>query len=162
MNREMTAGEAFSRLSALCARSEHCQSDMLGKMRLWGLSDEEQAQVMSRLTAGRYVDDERYARAFARDKARYGKWGRRKIEQALRMKRIDDSIVEDALSDISDDDYIAVLQPLVKQKMRTTRADSDYELRQKVTRFAISRGYTMDVIRRCIDTADIADADYDE
>ena len=156
MNR-ITSQQAFSRLASLCARREYCQHDMLEKMRQWGLSEEDQAQVMQQLTEGRYVDDERFTRAFVNDKVRYGKWGRRKIEQALWVKRIDEGIVSSVLDEVDDEEYLAVLRPLVKQKLRTTRADSDYELRMKVMKFALSRGFTMDLIRQCLDAPEAPD-----
>lgn len=88
----MTGQQAYSRLTALCARSEHCQQEMLEKMRQWGVTDEEQAQVMARLVKEKYVDDSRYARAFVNDKVHYDRWGRRKVEQTLRQKHIDAEI----------------------------------------------------------------------
>ena len=124
---------------------------MLEKMRPWGLSEEEQAQVMQQLTEGRYVDDERFTRSFVNDKVRYGKWGRRKIEQALWMKHIDEDISASVLDEVDDEEYLDVLRPMVKQKLRSTRAASDYELRMKVTKWALSRGFTMDIIRQCLD-----------
>jgi regulatory protein len=148
---------AFERLAALCARREYCQHDMLEKMRQWGLPEEERAQVMQHLTEGRYVDDERFTRAFVNDKVRYGKWGRRKLEQALWMKRIDESIISSVLDEMDDEEYLTVLRPLVRQKLRTIRADSDYELRMKVTKWALSRGYTMDLIRQCLDAPESLD-----
>ena len=148
----MDVKNTFSRLAALCARREYCQHDMLEKMRQWGLSEEDQAKVMQQLTEGRYVDDERFTRAYVNDKVRYGKWGRRKIEQALWMKRIDDDIQHRVLDEVDDEEYLDVLRPLVKQKLRTTRADNDYELRMKVMKSALSRGFTMDLIRQCLDT----------
>lgn len=157
MKKEMTVEEAFSRLAALCARSEHCQQDMLEKMRQWGVDDDGQAQVMAKLVSGRYVDDERFTRAFVSDKIRYGKWGRRKIEQALRMKHIDDDTVSDVLDAVDDGEYLNVLRPLIKQKLKSTRAASDYELRMKVMRHAMGRGFTADLIRQCLDTSDIDD-----
>ena len=153
-NKEMTAAEAFPRLAALCAKGEHCQHDMLEKMRRWGLADEEQAQVMEKLTGGRYVDDERYARAFVSDKIRHGRCGRRKIEQALRMKRVDDDTVARVLDDVDADEYLSALRPLIKQKLKATRATSDYERRMKVTKYALARGYTFDLIRQCLGTDD--------
>ena len=150
----MDVKNTFSRLAALCARREYCQHDMLEKMRQWGLSEEEQAKVMQQLIEGRYVDDERYTRAFVNDKVRYGKWGRRKIEQELWVKHIDEGIAGSVLDEVDDEEYLAVLRPQVKQKLRTTRADSDYELRMKVMKWALSRGYTMDLIRQCLDVED--------
>ena len=156
--KEVTEQGAYLQLAQLCARSEHCQHEMLEKMRKWGMADEAQARVMQRLVSERYVDDERYARAFVRDKIRYNKWGRRKVEQALWMKRIDDDIRERVLGEVDDDEYISVLRPLLKQKRRSTKAQSDYELNQKLVRFALSRGFTFDIIRQCMD-GDIDDMD---
>ena len=149
--------QAFSRLASLCARREYCQHDMLEKMRQWDLSDEEQAQVMEQLVEGRYVDDERYARAFVGDKVRYGKWGRRKIEQALWVKHIDEGIAASVLDEVDNEEYLAVLRPLVKQKLRSTSAASDYERRMKVMKHALSRGFTSDLIRQCLDAPEDLD-----
>ena len=149
--KEVTEQGAYLQLAQLCARSEHCQHEMLEKMRRWGMTDEAQARVMQRLVSERYVDDERYARAFVRDKILYNKWGRRKVEQALWMKRIDDDIRERVLGEVDDEEYISVLRPLLKQKRRSTKAQSDYELNQKLVKFALSRGFTFDIIRQCMD-----------
>lgn len=154
----MTEEEAFQKLSALCARGEHCQWEMREKMLRWQLPASVADAVVGRLVAGRYVDDGRYARAFVADKVRYDRWGRRKIEQTLRRKHIADSTVSESLSAVSDSDYAAVLAPLLRQKSRSIKASSDYERRQKLVRFALGRGYDYDVIRQCIDI----DADYDD
>ena len=142
--------DALLRLSALCAQGEHCQWEMLEKMRKWELSDEAQARIMERLVKDRYVDDERYARAFIKDKIRYNKWGRRKVEQALWMKHIDDDIRQRTLDEVDDEEYLSVLRPLLKEKRRTTKASSDYELNQKLIRFALGRGFTYDIIEQCL------------
>lgn len=152
--KEVTEQGAYLQLAQLCARSEHCQYDLTEKMRRWEMSDEAQARVMQRLVSERYVDDERYARAFVRDKIRYNKWGRRKVEQALWQKRIDDDIRQRVLGEVDDEEYLSVLRPLLKQKRRSTKAESDYELNQKLVRFALSRGFTYDIIRQCIDVDD--------
>jgi regulatory protein len=149
--KEVTEQDAYLQLAQLCARSEHCQHDLLEKMRKWEMTDEAQARVMERLVNERYVDDERYARAFVLDKVQYNKWGRRKVEQALWMKHIDDDIRQRALDAVDDSTYINILKPLLKQKRRSTKAASEYELNQKLVRFALGRGFTFDIIRQCID-----------
>lgn len=155
----MTEQEAFLRLSALCAQAEHCEYEMQEKMRRWQLPDDAQARVMQRLVSERYVDDNRYALAFARDKVKYNKWGRRKVEQALWQKRIKDDIRQQVLDGIGDADYISVLRPLLQQKRRAVKARNDYELRMKLVKFALGRGFTMDVIRQCVNTDDAEDYD---
>lgn len=149
--KQKTEQDAYLTLAALCAQAEHCQWEMLEKMRRWELPEEEQARVMQRLVSERYVDDERYARAFVKDKVRYNKWGRRKVEQALWQKHIDDDIRQRVLDELDDSEYLAVLKPLLQQKRRSTKAANDYELNQKLVRFAVSRGFTFDIIRQCLE-----------
>ena len=163
-NRTMTEQEAYLKLAALCAQAEHCQQEMRDKMRRWGLDAEATERVVARLVSERYVDDERYCRAFVADKVRYNKWGRRKVEQALWMKHIDASVSQQVLDAVDDAEYVAVLKPLIKQKRRSTKASSDYELNMKLVKFALSRGFGMDIIRQCMDVSDdeaFADADED-
>lgn len=160
MKKEMTEQEAYLQLAALCAQAEHCQQEMRDKMKHWKLDETVQNRIITRLVKERYIDDERYARAFAKDKIRYNKWGRRKVQQALWQKRIDDDIQHRVLDEIDGKEYLDVLRPLLKQKRKSTQADSDYELNQKLVRFALGRGFTFDIIRQCLDVdedMDIAD-----
>lgn len=152
--KQKTENDAYLTLAALCAQAEHCQYEMQEKMRRWELPEDAQARVMQRLVSGRYVDDERFAHAFVKDKIRYNKWGRRKVEQALWQKRIDVDIRKRVLDEVDDDEYLSVLRPLLKQKRKTIKANSDYELNQKLMRFALGRGFTFDIIRQCIDVDD--------
>ena len=154
VKKEITVQQAFQRLSALCAKGEHCQHDLLEKMRQWGMDEEAQAEVMARLVEGRYVDDERFARAFVSDKVRYNKWGRRKVEQALWLKHIGKSIILQVLDEVADEEYLSMLRPLLNQKRRTTKARSEYELNMKLIKFAVSRGFTMDIIKQCLEVDD--------
>lgn len=147
----MTEQEAYLQLAALCAQAEHCQQEMREKMKRWEMAPEVQERVLSRLIKERYIDDERYARAFVKDKIRYNKWGRRKVQQGLWMKHIDDDIQQRVLDEIDNEEYLNVLKPLLKQKSKTIHAANDYELNQKLVRFALGRGFTYDIIRQCLD-----------
>ena len=154
MKKDMTEQEAYLQLAALCAQAEHCQQEMRDKMRRWELDETVQNRIVARLVKERYVDDERYARAFVKDKIRYNKWGRRKVQQALWQKRIDADIQQRVLDEIDEKEYLDVLRPLLKQKRKSIRAANDYELNQKLARFALSRGFTFDLIRQCMDIED--------
>lgn len=156
--KEMTEQEARLRLSALCSQAEHCSYEMTEKMSRWGLADDAQARVMEYLTSNRFVDDERFARVFANDKIKYNKWGRRKVEQAMWQKRIDREIQRRVLDEIADEVYMTVLRPLLRSKRKSTRAANEYEMNTKLMRFGVSRGFSFDQIRRCLD-GDMPDAD---
>lgn len=164
MKKDMTEQEAYLQLAALCAQAEHCQQEMRDKLRRWELDETAQNRVIACLIKERYVDDERYARAFVKDKIRYNKWGRRKVQQALWLKHIDTDIQQRVLDEIDDKEYLDVLRPLLKQKRKSIRAANDYELNQKLVRFALGRGFGFDIIRQClnVDDIDIEEIDDDE
>ena len=164
MKKDMTEQEAYLQLAALCAQAEHCQQEMRDKMRRWELDETVQNRIVTRLVKERYVDDERYARAFVKDKIRYNKWGRRKVQQALWQKHIDAEIQQRVLDEIDEKEYLDILRPLLKQKRKSIKAESDYELNQKLVRFALGRGFGFDIIRQClnVDDIDIEDIDDDE
>ena len=151
MKKQMTEQEAYLQLAAICAQAEHCEQEMRDKMKRWELDEIVQNRVIDRLVKERYIDNERYARAFVKDKIRYNKWGRRKVQQGLWMKRIDASIQQQVLDEIDEKEYLDVLRPLLKQKRKGIKASSDYELNQKLVRFALGRGFTFDIIRQCLD-----------
>ena len=155
MKKDMTEQEAYLQLAALCAQAEHCQQEMRDKLRRWELDETVQNRIISRLVKERYIDDERYARAFVKDKIRYNKWGRRKVQQGLWQKRIDADIQQRVLDEIDDKEYLDVLRPLLKQKRKSIKAANDYELNQKLMRFALGRGFGFDIIRQCLDVDDI-------
>ena len=152
--KQKTENDAYLTLAALCAQAEHCQYEMLEKMRRWEIPEDAQDRVMAKLIKERYIDDERFAQAFVKDKIRYNKWGRRKVEQALWQKRIDEDIRKRVLDEVDEDEYLSILRPLLKQKRKTIKANSDYELNQKLMRFALGRGFTFDIIRQCVDVED--------
>ena len=161
MKKEMNEQEAYLQLAALCAQAEHCEQEMRDKMKRWELDETVQNRVINRLTEERYIDNERYARAFVKDKIRYNKWGRRKVQQALWMKRIDTDIQQQVLDEIDEKEYLDVLRPLLKQKRKSIKAGNDYELNQKLVRFALSRGFTFDIIRQCLNVDEIDEYEED-
>ena len=161
MKKEMNEQEAYLQLAALCAQAEHCEQEMRDKMKRWELDEMVQNHVINRLTEERYIDNERYARAFVKDKIRYNKWGRRKVQQALWIKRIDTDIQQRVLDEIDEKEYLDVLRPLLKQKRKSIKAENDYELNQKLVRFALSRGFTFDIIRQCLNVDEIDEYEED-
>lgn len=152
--KEMTEKDALFKLTALCSQAEHCTYEMLEKMRRWEIADDAQARIMEYLVREKYVDDERYCRLFVKDKIRYNKWGRRKVEQALMQKRISRDIYQPVLEEVDDEEYLTILKPLLQNKRRQLKAMSEYEANGRLIRFAISRGFTMDIIRQCINDTD--------
>ena len=161
MKKEITEQEAYLQLAALCAQAEHCQQEMRDKLKRWGIDESAQERIIQRLINEHYIDDERYTRAFVKDKIRYNKWGRRKVQQGLWLKHIDPEIQQRVLDEIDENEYLSVLRPLLRQKQKTVKAQNDYELNQKLVRFALSRGFTFDIIRQCLNVDEIDEYEED-
>ena len=155
----MTYEIALQRLTALCASAEHCEYEMTEKMRKWEVDESDRQRIVEYLRDAKFVDDERYARAFVKDKIKYNKWGRRKVEQALWAKHIADDIRQRVLDEVDDSEYKSVLADLLKSKRRSIKAATDYELNMKLIKFALSRGFDYSIVRQCIDCDDYDEED---
>lgn len=155
----MTYQMALQRLSALCASAEHCEYEMTEKMRKWEVEESDRERIMEYLRKAKFVDDERYARAFVKDKIKYNKWGRRKVEQGLWAKHIAEDIRQRVLDEVDESQYKSVLTDLLKSKRRSIKAANDYEMNRKLIKFALSRGFDYSIVRHCIDCDDYDEED---
>lgn len=135
--------EAYIKLSALCAVAEYCVCDMRKKMSNWELPEGAEDRIVHKLVSEKFVDEERFAHAFVRDKFRYNRWGRVRIAQELRKKHIDANTIEDALEEIDEGDNLDTLRELINKKRPSVKGKSEYEIRGKLIRFAIGRGFSM-------------------
>ena len=139
------------RLRRLCSRREYCVSDVRKKAMTALEGDSEAAEnVVSALVAEKYVDDLRYATAYAREKAMISGWGETKIRYMLSGKRIPRDIVSQALTEIDEGKADVRLQKLLENKMRSLKDDPQIKL--KLIRFALGRGYQYDDIAPVIDS----------
>lgn len=147
----MTEQQVLVKLTAICAKGEHCLSEMRTKMERWEIDAATQEKVLNYLVSEHYIDEARYARFLINDKAKYNRWGKRKIEQALYMKRIPREVYQPLLDELEDESYEEVLLPLLQNKAKTVKGNSDYEVRMKLIRFALQRGFTYEQADHCLD-----------
>lgn len=141
---------AFSQLSFLCSRMEKCSSDVYEKLKKLGLTDDEALPVLEKLRADQYVDDERFARAYVKDKFRFNHWGRQKIEYMLRSKRIAGDIISAALDEIESENYSEALKKILLEKSRTIKYKDEFDRRNKLLRFAMGRGFESEAVYRIL------------
>lgn len=150
MSAQLTDEEALNRVASYCSAAEHCRAEVNEKLQRWGIAYETIARILERLETEKYIDDERYCRAFVNDKFRFAKWGKMKIAQALYMKKISREVSYKYLNDIDQEEYLAILGDLMAAKRKSIHAKDEFELNGKLIRFAMSRGFEMDDIRRCV------------
>jgi len=160
--------EAYTKLSALCATTEYCIHDIRKKLARWYLVPNEASRraldneddslnrqigesIIEQLVMEGFVDEQRYACAFVRDKFRYNHWGRVRISMELRKRHIPSSVIDRALEEIPEEDNISTLRELISQKRRSVKGRSEYEIRGKLIRFALGRGFQMDDVLKMVE-----------
>ncbi len=145
----MDTARCLSRLQKLCSKAEYCRADVYRKALKDLEGDEEAAQkVVAALVEDRYVDDARYASAFAREKASLQGWGPVKIRFQLRGKGVSDSVIAAALEEIEPEKADARLEKLLSAKARTLEGDP--QVRLKLLKFALSRGYEYNTVEAAL------------
>ena len=138
------------RMRALCSRREYCRKDILKKVMTALDGDAAKAEeVVGKLVEERYVDDRRYAAAFARDKASIAGWGAAKIRYMLAAKGVDREIIASALEEVDVSRADARLEKLMENKARSLKDDP--QRRNKLLRFGMGRGYGYEEVSSVID-----------
>lgn len=131
---------------AICAGREYCRSDIRRKLDSWGLKEQEGEKIIGLLVKEKFIDEERYAMAFVKDKFRYNRWGKIKLSAALRLKNIPGSIINIALGSIDDEDYNNVIKNLIMSHRKTVKAKNQYELKGKLLRYGLSKGFESHIL----------------
>lgn len=145
----MDTARCLSRLQKLCSKAEYCRADVYRKALKDLEGDEEAAQkVVETLVAEKYVDDARFASAFAREKASLQGWGPVKIRFQLRGKGVPESVIAAALEEIEPEKADARLEKLLSAKARTLEGDPQFRL--KLLKFALSRGYEYNTVEAAL------------
>jgi regulatory protein len=142
---------ALKKAMSYCAGREYCYSEIRLKLSTWNVPDNDSEIILKILTEGKFIDEERYAIAFARDKFRYNKWGKIKIGSSLRMKRIPDDIISKALNSIDSAEYLYLLKTIIEKQRRTVKAKNQYELKGKILRHCLSKGFESPLVYDFLD-----------
>lgn len=137
---------ALNKSMALCSRKEYCCDDIRTKLSSWGLSAEDMEKVLNTLLMEKFIDEQRYANAYSRDKFNYNKWGKIKIASNLKHKKIPAGIIKAALESIDNETYIKVLRNLIEAHRHQTKSRNQYDLRGKLMRFALSKGFESSLV----------------
>lgn len=147
----MNEAEAQRRMETYCSVAERCRADVELKMMRWGMERAAVQRILTHLEKEHYIDEQRFCHAFVRDKFRFDKWGKVKISQALQLKKIPSSTSWLAIrEEIDEDEYLQTLRNLLATKRKSIRTESESELKDKLARFALSRGFEWDDVLRCL------------
>ena len=137
---------ALIKMQSWCAYQERCQQDTRNKLYELGLWPEAVENIIVKLIEDNFLNEERFAIQFAKGKFNIKKWGRIKIIQELKQKRVSDYCLKKALQQIDEEEYIAALKKVIAIKKRLITEKNPVKLKFKLATFAISKGYERDLV----------------
>ena len=149
-HKQISESRAYSRMSNICARKECCAFDIETKLLRYNLEPEIIKRIIDQLKKERFIDELRFTKSFIHDKVQFNKWGKVKIEFALRQKKIPQDITAEAFSEFPAEKLNDSLPDLLHAKWRTIKGNSEYEKQNKLIRFALGRGFDMNNILKCM------------
>lgn len=132
---------ALDKAMAQCSRREFCRDDIRNKLSLWGVEQNDAEKIIETLIKENFINESRYATAFVRDKFKYNKWGKVKIASHLKVKKLPSDIISSALDSIDNEQYSKLLRGIIEGHRRTIKAKNQYDLKAKLLRFGLSRGF---------------------
>ncbi len=146
MENSISPSEALAKIQKYCAYQERCHQEVKFKLNTYGLSPEEVDEIVSRLITENFVNEARFAKAFAGGKFRIKKWGRNKIVNELESLGLTNACITLGLKEIDSSDYSKTLQALLQKKAQEISEENLFLKRNKVARFAIAKGYEPDLV----------------
>jgi regulatory protein len=130
-----------------CKYQERCHAEARNKLYELGFTSGEVERQIAELIAAGVLNEERFARAFARGKFRILHWGREKIKQQLKLKKISEYCIRKALTEIDGDDYENTLRKESYKKWQSTKGDRSVASRKsKLYRYLVQKGYERDLV----------------
>jgi regulatory protein len=132
---------------AYCAYQERCQQEVRDKLYEWGLWPDAVENILAELISQNFLNEERFAMAYAGGKFRIKKWGRVKIKIELQKRRISPYCIRKGLSVIDDADYLTCLRNVLQEYAKKLKEKHPLKRRYKIMRYAQSRGFEQDLIR---------------
>ncbi len=140
-NIKMFFEEARSKLMKYCAYQERCHKEVEDKLRSIGTDPETSGQVILYLLENNFLNEERFARAFAGGKFRTKKWGRMRIMRELGIRDISEYCIQKAMEEIDESNYRSALEHILETKSKSIKGKNIYEFRNQLAKFAIQKGY---------------------
>ena len=144
---------AKAKIEHYCAYQERSQQEVRDKLYTYGLYSAEVEEIICDLIESNFLNEERFAVAYALGKFRIKHWGKLKIKQGLKFKRVGDNLIKKALNQIDPEEYELALKTLLEKKNVSTKDSDAFKRRQKLVLYAIARGYERDLIIDCLNSS---------
>jgi regulatory protein len=144
--KKLTPNQALIKAESTCAYQERCQQEMRDKLYEWGLYSTDVENIIAKLITDNFLNEERFAKAYAGGKFRIKKWGRVKIKIELKKRKISDYCIKKAMQEIDDKDYLKTIKDLIAKKSKEIKGGKEYIRKYKIAKYIASRGFEQDLI----------------
>ena len=138
--------KALQKAESYCAYQERSQQEVRDKIYSWGLHRNDVENILSHLITSGFLKEERFASTFTRGKFRIKKWGRNKIREALRGKKVSETLINKALSEIDEKEYQKTLNEVIQIRAKNIIEKNPLKKKYKIASYVISRGFETELV----------------
>ncbi len=148
--KQLTPEQALQKLKQYCAYQERCHAEVVDKLYQLGVWKKEHDAIIATLIEENYLNEERFALAYAGGKYRMKQWGRVKIKYELKQKQVSNYSINKALKQFDEDEYRQTLQKLANDKYTLLKGEQYLVRKKKTMDYLMQRGYETDLITATI------------
>ena len=142
----LTPSQALIKAQLSCAYQERCQQEMRDKLYDWGLHSDAVENTIAALITDNFLNEERFAKAYAGGKFRIKKWGKIKIRIELKKRKISEYCIKKAMQEISDKEYISTIKQLIAKKSKEIKGGKPQVRNYKIAQYIMSKGFEGDLV----------------
>lgn len=149
--KQLSKEQALQKLKHYCAYQERCHSEVREKLFSLGVWKRDHDEIIASLIEENYLNEERFAVAFAGGKWRVKRWGRVKIKYELKQKQVSEYCIKKALKEIEEEEYVRILKELAAEKYASLKNDQYLVRKKKTIDYLTSRGFESDLVRSAVE-----------
>lgn len=141
----------LQKAAGFCAYQERTHAEVRERLFEWGIRGDEAEEMIVWLIENNYLNEERFAKAYAGGKFRMKQWGRIRIKHELKMRGLSDYCIKVGLAEIDDDDYLACIQKMISRKANKDDFENPYLRKHKLARYIIGKGFEQNLVWQLIE-----------
>jgi regulatory protein len=149
-NKISSVAGALQKLRQICSKQEKCPRDVISLLKKWSIDVKYHHEIIEKLKADNFINEQRYSASFIGDKIRFEHWGLIKISYFLRQKGISSTVINESIQQIDHNEYRQMISKELAKKRKTIKGTS-HEIWAKLARYGSSRGYEMEIMREFLD-----------
>ena len=142
----LSKADALVKLQGYCAYQERCHREVRSKLLDLGIYGDDLEEIIAGLIQENFLNEERYARSFARGKFRMKQWGRNRIRRELKIREISDYCIRKAMTEIDESEYLKTLEEMLERRSEKIKEANHFAKRNKLAQYAVQRGFEAELV----------------